>query len=201
QARRAGGSRRPTSPDPEVAPPRDRQAPLEAATLERRKGQAAGTARRLRRALARGLGGAREPGELVRARHAELRLGLQDAGGRDARVPVLLEGGRDELPQLLVLEDLPPFLLAERGGSERGRFARGRPPIGVRHRRARARVVRADRAPGEGEEECPQRPRTDPRPRVVAGRRPHRRGSRVSAPPCRLASATSPTPSAPPTAV
>src|SRR5438309_5098828 len=198
QQARAGAFGRPAEPAPEVEFPRQRQTPLEKVGLERRKGHAAGAARRLRCALPRGLGGAREPRELVRARHAELRPGLEHAGGRDARVPVLLEGGRDELPQLLVLEDLPPFLLAERGGSARGRVARGRPPIGVRDRRARPRVVRADRAPGEAEDQRPQRRQTDARPGVVTSRRAHPRGSAL---PWGLASATSPTPSVPPTAV
>jgi len=50
----------------------------------------------------------------VGARDAHLRLGFQDSRCRNANVVVLLEGSVDQVLKLLVLEDVPPFLVAER---------------------------------------------------------------------------------------
>src|SRR5258706_10847074 len=54
--------------------------------------------------------------QLVGARDTELRLRLQDSRCRDANIVILLESGVDQVLQLFVLKDLPPFLVSERLG-------------------------------------------------------------------------------------
>ena len=51
--------------------------------------------------------------KLIRARDAHLRLRFQNAGCSDTHIVMLLERGANQLLQLRVLENIPPFLLAE----------------------------------------------------------------------------------------
>src|SRR6266849_7817173 len=71
-----------------------------------------------------------DTGKLVGTGDSELCLRLQDAGSRDPDIIVLLQCRADERAELLVLEDFPPFLIAEGGGLGFRRFFRRQTAIG-----------------------------------------------------------------------
>src|SRR5471032_3473106 len=54
--------------------------------------------------------------KLIGACEAELSLCFDDARGRDAKIEILAQSGIDQLAQPVVLEHIPPGLIAERGG-------------------------------------------------------------------------------------
>ncbi len=69
---------------------------------------------RLRIAFIHGQGFATDGWQLVGTRDAQLRLGFEDSRCRNANIVILPESGVDQVLQLLVLKDLPPFLVSER---------------------------------------------------------------------------------------
>src|SRR5471030_155899 len=73
--------------------------------------------------------------KLIGACEAELSLCFDDARGRDAKIEILAQSRTDQLAQPVVLEHIPPGLIAERGSvggiirrraAERGRKIDGR---------------------------------------------------------------------------
>ena len=57
---------------------------------------------------------ASQRGELVGASDAQLRLRLQNTGGRDAHVVIIFQRGTNQALKFLVLENFPPLLVSDR---------------------------------------------------------------------------------------
>ncbi len=73
----------------------------------------------------------------------ELGAGLENALGGDPQIEVVLERRLDKLPERVVLEQIGPLLVGERGG------IRGGAPVLVRHGHGRPLVVGPDGATGQ----------------------------------------------------
>ncbi len=123
---------------PKVNLPYDACGQLEVIDLVRIEREGDGA---LRRAGARRTGAGIDGWKLVRTGGAQLRPRLQDARRRDAHVEVLLQRGPNQFLQLLVLEQVPPCLIANRHGVRRGGLEWRRRTVGIRDRDNRPLVV------------------------------------------------------------
>jgi hypothetical protein len=92
-------------------------------------------------------------GQLVRARQPDLGLRLEDTRRRDPHVIILLERRANQFLQLLILENFPPLLFAERLRGGAGRFLCRQPAERGRGVGVRPLVIWSDRAAGEKDTE------------------------------------------------
>ncbi len=99
-----------------------------------------------RRALIERLSSGTNRRQPVGACDADLRPGFQDSRCCNPNVVVLLESGMDQVLKLLVLEDLPPFLVTERF-RRRLRYILGRSAtVCTRNAYARSLIIGPDSA-------------------------------------------------------
>jgi hypothetical protein len=102
-----------------------------------------------RRTLIERLSSDTNRGQPIGACDADLRPGFQDSRCRDANIVILPEGGVNQVLKLLVLKQLPPFLVTERFRSRLWCLLRRSSTVRARNIYAWSLIVGPDGAAGK----------------------------------------------------